>query len=491
MNSKSYFFQSFLIIVLSAVFFLGIKEVLPKKIFSEKAGTTKNVLIDSMLIDAFDAEKGIDKSETATIGDSLSNQPIIFYETNGVTFPEETYDNYKGSQYLIPFYEKLFQLETNQKGNVRIAYFGDSMTDGDMIVQDLRNNYQARFGGKGVGFVAITSESAASRSSIAHEFSANWKMQSYLNVKNPIRAFGVNGHVFFDNDTINKSWVKFKASKAKFTAQLDNPTLFYGSSDNQNGQINYIVGKDTLRKKLIANNLLNTIKLSETSLKTLKVDFIKAKSVPIYGFNFDDGKGVHVDNFSQRGNSGIPISKFNVDLMLAFQQKLNYDLIVLHYGTNVLNYGTKDYSWYDKSMTRTVNRLKACFPGVAILIISSADKASKYDLEMKTDSAVVPLTLAQKRYALKTQSGFINLYTLMGGDGSMTKWVEEEPALANKDYTHFNFRGAKKVAGILYDQISKGYEEYKILRKQRKAAIEPEKTPIDSITPKLSESDEE
>jgi hypothetical protein len=79
----------------------------------------------------------------------------------------------------------------------------------------------------------------------------------------------------------------------------------------------------------------------------------------------------------------------------------------------------------------------------------------------------------------------------MGGDGSMTKWVEEEPALANKDYTHFNFRGAKKVAGILYDQISKGYEEYKILRKQRKAAIEPEKTPIDSITPKLSESDEE
>ena len=465
--------------------------MLPKKIFSEKAGTTKNVLIDSMLIDAFDAEKGIDKSETATIGDSLSNQPITFFETNGVIFPEETYDNYKGSQYLIPFYEKLFQLETNQKGNVRIAYFGDSMTDGDMIVQDLRNNYQARFGGKGVGFVAITSESAASRSSISHEFSENWKMQSYLNVKNPIRPFGVNGHVFFNNDTLNKSWVKFKASKAKFTAQLDYPTLFYGSSDNQNGQINYILGKDTLRKKLIANNILNTIKLSETSLKTLKVDFIKAKSVPIYGFNFDDGKGVHVDNFSQRGNSGIPISKFNVDLMRAFQQKLNYDLIVLHYGTNVLNYGTKDYSWYDKSMTRTVNRLKSCFPGVSILIISTADKASKYDLEMKTDSAVVPLTLAQKRYALKTQSGFINLYTLMGGDGSMIKWVEDEPTLAGKDYTHFNFRGAKKVAGILYDQINNGYEEYKTLRKQRKAAIQPEKTPTDSITLKLSEADEE
>jgi hypothetical protein len=177
--------------------------------------------------------------------------------------------------------------------------------------------------------------------------------------------------------------------------------------------------------------------------------------------------------------------------MKAFQQKLNYDLIVLHYGTNVLNYGTKDYNWYDKSMTRTVNRLKECFPGVSILIISTADKASKYDLEMKTDSAVVPLTLAQKKYALKTQSGFVNLYTLMGGDGSMTKWVEEEPAMANKDYTHFNFRGAKKIAGLLFDQINKGYEEYKVLRKQRKEETEPEKVPTDSINIKTNESNEE
>src|SRR5690606_27064791 len=119
----------------------------------------------------------------------------------------------------------------------------------------------------------------------------------------------------------------------------------------------------------------------------------EADSIPIYGFNFDDGKGVHVDNFSQRGNSGIPISNFNVPLMKAFQEKLDYDLIVLHYGTNVLNYGTKHYGWYERGMTKTINRLRECFPDAAILVISTADKATKYGLEMKTDSAVVPLTL--------------------------------------------------------------------------------------------------
>lgn len=424
---KSYFAQSFLILLLSAVFFLGLKQVLPGKIFSEKAGPTKNVLIDSMLIDAFAAEKeGIPAEE----GDTMANQKVTFYETNGITFPAESYENYKGYQYLISFYEKLFQLETKHAENVRIAYFGDSMTDGDLIVQDLRTNLQQLFGGEGVGFVAISSESAASRNSVKHEFSDNWKMQSYLNVKHPTRPFGINGHVFFANDTTRSEWVRYTAGKRRFTTQLFNPTLFYGSARNKKGSVALISGNDTVYKKLNPSNLLNTLALPK-SVTNLKARFIDADSIPVYGFNFDNGTGVHVDNFSQRGNSGIPISQFNVPLMQAFQQKLGYDLIVLHYGTNVLNYGTKTYGWYERGMTKTVNKLRECFPGVAILVISTADKASKYGMEMKTDSAVVPLTHAQKRYALNTKTGFINLYTLMGGDGSMVKWAEEVPPLAN------------------------------------------------------------
>ena len=479
-TNTSYFLQSFFILVLATVFFLGLKQFLPKKIFSETTVNTKNVLIDSMLLDAFEAEPEI-VEEKVTKEDSLAKVPVVFEETDGIKFPEETFENYKGNQYLIPFFEQLYQLETNQKGKVRIAYFGDSMTDGDMIVQDFRTFYQEKFGGQGVGFVAITSESAASRSSVSHEFSGNWKMQSYLNVKNPLRPFGVNGHVFFANDTAKATWVKYKAGRSRYNTQLDNPTLFYGSAKNKKGQISYVIGKDTLHKTLSPNKILNTLSLSNTSLKSLKTDFFQADSIPVYGFNFDDGTGVHVDNFSQRGNSGIPISKFDVPLMKAFQEQLHYNLIVLHYGTNVLNYGTKEYSWYDRSMTRTVNRLRECFPGVSILIISTADKSTKYDLEMKTDSAVVPLTLAQKKYALKTKSSYINLYTLMGGDGSMVKWTEEEPAMANKDYTHFNYRGAKKVAKIIYDQLDEGYQQYKVLRKSKKISPPKKKSLIDTI----------
>lgn len=342
------------------------------------------------------------------------------------------------------------------------------MTDGDMIVKDFRTYLQEKFGGEGVGFVNVTSESASSRNSITHQFSSNWKTYSYLKTKNPIKPFGVNGHLFFANDTLHDSWVKFKATKTRFASEIGTPTLFYGSSKNKNGKIYQVQGTDTIYTKLKPFNKLNTLPISSYGKKSITINFTQADSIPFYGFNFDNGKGVHVDNFSSRGNSGLPLSMFDVDLMKQFQEHLHYDLIVLHYGTNVLNYGSYNYSWYEKRMKKVVSHLRTCFPGVAILVVSTADKSTKYDMEMKTDSAVVPLVLAQKKYAIQSESAFVNLYTLMGGDGSMVSWTEEEPAKANKDYTHFNFRGAKEVAKMIFNQIDEGYETYKKIRPLKK-----------------------
>lgn len=454
------------------------KEFLPRKIFTETTGNTKNVVVDSLALEAV-AEEG----DTISANDTLNNNSQISFEAvNGIKFPTENFDDYKGYQHLVLFYEKLLQLETKQQGNVRIAYFGDSMTDGDMIVKEFRSSLQSRFGGEGVGFVNITSESAPSRSTIQHQFSSNWKTLSYLNVKNPKKPFGVNGHVFFvKKDTVDPIWVKYKASNVSHLTQLNNPTLFYGKSGNKSGIVDFIVGKDTIHKKLNPANKVNTLTVGMGDLKSFKAQFTASDSIPFYGFNFDDGKGVHVDNFSNRGNSGLPIATFDTSVMRSFNDKLGYDLIVLQYGTNVLNYGSLNYTWYERKMSRVVEHLKECFPGVAILIISTADKSTKYDLAMKSDSAVVPLTRAQRKYAVSTNAAYVNLYTLMGGDGSMVKWVEEIPARANKDYTHFNFRGAKQVSDLIYKQINEGYEKYKILRGHKAPEVKKPEPKQDSL----------
>lgn len=474
-TSQNYFLQTILLLVIATSSFIAFKTFLPKKALEQKEVASENVVIDSLLLKAIDDEKN---NELVDEKDSLIKKIITFTpnKDNGVKYVSEYFDDYKGYQHIVPFYEKLQMLETTKNGNVRIAYFGDSMNDGDMIVQDVRKLFQEQFAGQGVGFVNITSESAASRATVTHEFSNNWKTQTYLKTKKPIREFGVNGHVFFAYDTVHPTWVKFRANNYKFATQLNNPTLYYGSSSNKNAMISYVIGKDTIYKKLNTDKKLNTLKLAD-NVKNLKVNFINAKDIPFYGFNFDDGKGVHIDNFSNRGNSGLPITTFDLSLMNEFNKVMDYDLIILHYGTNVLNYGSYDYSWYEKRMTKVVNHVKKCFPNATVLVVSTADKSTKYDLEMKTDSAVLPLVVAQKKYAVKSEAAFVNLYELMGGNGSMVEWVESQPAKANKDYTHFNYTGSKEVAQLIFNQINEGFLTFKkmntkfILPKRKKDSV--------------------
>jgi len=48
----------------------------------------------------------------------------------------------------------------------------------------------------------------------------------------------------------------------------------------------------------------------------------------------------------------------------------------------------------------------------------------------------------------------------MGGENSMVAFVENDPPLANKDYTHLNFLGGRRVAGIFVKSLINEYQKY-------------------------------
>jgi lysophospholipase L1-like esterase len=396
------------------------------------------------------------ESENTVKVDSVPEKPLFNFSANG---------NMEGHFNIVNFYDKLYLLEFSKKKSVRIAYFSDSMTDGDFIVQDIRKQFQDKFGGKGVGFIGITSLSAISRYSVSHRYSENWQTYSFLKGSKWQNLFGIDGQASFSCDTL-PSYVEYRANDVAHCEHLYNPVLFYGKSDNKNAYIRLALsGEKPSRKELYPTELLNTIILSPDTPKRARIEVCRACSVPFYGINSDDGKGVHVDNFSMRGNSGLPLAILNTDLLKSFDNALKYDLIILHYGANVLGHAATDYSWYEKKMTDVVNHLKECFQDADVIIVSTADKSRKQGVEMRTDKAVITLLSAQKKYAKATGSGFISLYNLMGGEGSMVKWVKEEkPSLANKDYTHFNANGSKKVASLIYKEIENGYFKYKKLK---------------------------
>ncbi|MHC5353897.1 GDSL-type esterase/lipase family protein [Myroides sp. LJL115] len=468
-------------------FFLFFKAQLPNKIFSVEPIVNKNVVIDSLLLQAV-ADYKDSSLTTPDTSSGKQTQKQSSSENNQDTTVEQKeqspkskdgflgqedfrgngFTNTDGMDNLEYFYSQLYNLQQDPNKSVRIAYYGDSMTDGDMIVQDLRGSFQENFSGNGVGFVPMTNESSRSRASITHRYSNNWNTISYVNNRNPIRPFGVSGQVFFVKDSVNPTWVSIAAGGIKHMRSLYSPTLYYGKSDNKIASVQIIADRDTVVKQLQPNNRLNRLELVKGPVKKLEVNFIKADSIAFYGINVGSSKGVQVDNFSSRGNSGLPISLLSTGLINSFDNYLHYDLIILHFGTNVLNYGSYNYSWYTNQMSRVVKHLQQCFPKADILVISTADKATKYETSMQSDSAVTPLVNAQKRYAEQNNIAFFNLYTAMGGEGSMVEWVEELPTRANKDYTHFNYKGAKEVANLLYKQIDQGYLLYQGKREEQK-----------------------
>ena len=509
LTSKSYWFYTLLTIALAIVFFVIFKNYLPKRLFPETTVDEEHIVVDEWMQQAIEEDSLANatpdtiqtKSAAEIIADATNKRKAkdsvilvnnVIVEENSatkdikLTIDEASNDEMNDAIFLNHFYKSLLQIQQapNSK-QVRIAYFGDSMTDGDMIVQDLRELFQENFGGAGVGFVPITSESATSRGSIHHRFSNNWEEYVYFKSYDTIYPFGVSGQVFYQNDTINPTTLHFGTGLYAKGAPLEKPVLYYGKSNNQEGKIEISTPSDTTELVLKPNRLLNSLTLSNKRERNIDLEFIAADSIPFYGVDFSSPYGVQVDNFSKRGNSGLPITQLDTQLMRAFQSALDYDLIILHYGTNVLNPNSFNYRWYQSRMQRVVDHLRNAFPNTSILVVSIADKATKYGTEMQTDSAVTHLLASQRAYAKKKKTGFVNLFTLMGGDGSMIEWVEEEPVRANKDYTHFNHQGAKQIAQIIYQQIDNGFKKY--VKKKKEIDAEKERIRVQDSIKKAEE----
>lgn len=395
----------------------------------------------------------------------------LYYFSNADSLDSLNYSD--SSLYVIQdsvlplgYFFKAMVDSTTRSKKIRIAYFGDSMIEGDLITQDLRSLFQNQFGGSGVGFVPVTSIASRFRQTINHSFSKDWESYSLLDNVSDMYPLGIAGfsfvpHVLTDSNHSPKMWVRFKGVKKVGLDSFSIVKFFYGPSSAQN--------KITVNDKkytLIGRKQVNQLVLSMHPLKTLQVDFNYFKSAPVYGFSFESDSGAIVDNFSFRGNSGIPLVKITDSVWKQFNQYLHYDLVILHYGLNVASPKSSEFSWYARRMAQVVSLIRKNMPQTSILIISVGDRSYRKEGSYITIPSIPKLVEVQQTLAEKMNLGFWNLYEAMGGEGSMVNWVEGDTVLANKDYTHLNFKGAKKVAYLLYDYLMKEFENYKELKKK-------------------------
>ena len=349
----------------------------------------------------------------------------------------------------------LAALDSSHSIPVRIAYFADSYVEGDIMLEPFRDSMQVIYGGSGVGFVPITSEVAGFRQTIIHSFD-HWTTYSMVGDRSDEHPLGPAGLSFVSG---SGSEVSYRAPNHHHDNTFPTTQLYYRRCDACS-----IIRNDLDTIHLTGTDEINTITIGKND-QSLKLSMLGRAPIDLYGVSFEDTKGITVDNFSMRGNSGMGLNAVSEDMYRQFNAIHPYKLVVLSYGLNVANEKAQNYKGYGKSMTKVVQRIKKAFPNSSILLVGCSDRGAKVDGDYQTMPMLKELVDVQRKVAADNGICFWDLFEAMGGDSTMVRWEGMKPALANKDYTHLTFKGGRKVADILVGTLL--YEKEKYDRKKK------------------------
>ncbi len=378
---------------------------------------------------------------------------------------------------LYPFFKSLLQLKENQS-LIRIFHYGDSQIEGDRITGFIRYKLQSRFGGNGCGITQLLNPTPSM--SVNESVNGDWLKYTLIG-KTETRARHNRYGAFLgfcrfspaikdsaDNDsTIFKANIFISPSNQGYTntRNFDNLKLLYGYNKSE-VKLNLSLNKEIVENKtLIANKEFNIeeFKFQKTP-NTINIQ-LKAKDSPdIYGFALDADKGIAVDNIPMRGSSGYGFAQTNFDLLKKFYDLLNVKLVIMQFGVNAVPENEKtiipDYNYYEKGFYNQLKAIKATNKDICVLVIGISDRSRKAGDYYETNPNIEKIRKAQKNAAFRAGCAFWDLFEAMGGENSMPSWVFAKPCLANKDFTHFNEKGARMIAEMFYNALIYDFYQY-------------------------------
>ena len=339
-----------------------------------------------------------------------------------------------------------FRAALSQAGSrpVRIAFFGDSFIEGDILTSDLREMLQSRYGGKGVGWLDISCVSERFRLT-AKTNCSGWESH-HANAKGHTSSLqGLNGGYF-----LTKGSASFNVTTTKgHAATADKASIFYvpGSLTFKT----WLNGAETQQSNSEGSGAMATAEYHGSGIG--KFAFDVSGSGRVFGVALDGNTGIILDNYSMRGSNGWYTANTPDDILAAYARLRPYDLFIFEYGLNIANRNQTNYSGYTSKFKRVIQKIKAHFPNASILILGSGDRDERSADGLVTMRGVKELMAAQRQMAADEGVAFWNLFVAMGGDGSIGRM--QKKGQANLDYTHINAAGGKVVAKALFEALTK------------------------------------
>lgn len=350
------------------------------------------------------------------------------------------------------------RLATAAEGEpVRIAYYGDSFIEGDILTADLRSMLQDRFGGNGVGWVDCTDRLNGFRRTVSVK---SWGFKDYEVAQRPFshQAEGIAQRYYIPQEEAS---TRVKGTKANSHTSQWQRAMLYLRTEGGVDVTTYINGDSIVTQHVEGASGVQMLSQERGSMSRAGYRFTGVgDKTYIYGVALEPKHGVVLDNFSMRGSPGYTIAKIPQQTLNDFASMRPYDLIILHYGLNVANEKSPAaiYKTYIKQMQRAIEHLQKAYPQTSILIVSMPDRDQRTDAGIHTMGGVESLVAYQQILASNCRVAYFNLFKAMGGRESMKTLVDKN--LAAKDYTHLTHKGGQRLARLLFNAMMDDYDSY-------------------------------
>ncbi len=386
----------------------------------------------------------VDKSYEMVKG---SEDTLAYYYNYLTTNPNRIYMPGDDYHFLDSFFEEARKAHKNGT-LVRILHYGDSQIEMDRISSVLRQDLQERFGGSGPGMVpmiqripTVSVSQKASGSLTRYAMVGDSLTNKASNHRyGPLTQFcTVSGNATFSFFKANNRYSKQRAKEISKIGIL----LGYNSDD----------GVTLVSMNLGKNVSKGTISFSGTA--------------DVYGILLDGGSGVTVDNAGLRGCAGFIFSSITPAVMKDSFAATDTRLILMQFGGNAIPgiYSKKAISAYAGRIVKQFDYFKKVAPKAKILFIGPSDMGKSVDGEIVSWPLLKEMNDSLKASCLNNGVAYWDTFNVMGGAGSMKRWVAHNPPYAGPDYIHFTNKGAEHIGNALARSFLL-YDDFYDLRQQ-------------------------
>ena len=365
---------------------------------------------------------------------------------------------------LSHFYQALARTAADRPGAVtRIAHFGDSLVEMDLLPGPMRRLMQIKWGDAGHGFVLASQPRAWYRpNDIYFKPSGVWPCLDMVNQNVKDRRFGLGGAICFGMEK-KPSITIGTSARGDVGMTVSSMEILFPQSPS-GGDVLVKVDK----KKYGVLNTQGPIYREASATIHLpdgphKLELIEQKEgIQLYGVIFERNvPGVVYDALGINGAGVTSYLSMDAGHWEKQLQHRNPDLVIIGLGTNdIYEKLVDDLEIYKQNMRVLIERVKKALPHSSVLYIAPLDRAEKKGSAIVSHSAVGSLVQAQREVAREMEVAFWSTFDAMGGEGSMARWFKATPRLGAGDLFHPTRLGGEVLGEMFYNALMQGFADY-------------------------------